>query len=181
MELLGILVFYGLIIYGAIYIKNQINIYFYKLKNDKFNRKENTQYLGGIYTRRDFMTKYERYFYDIFMELEQEMNVKIVPQVNLATIVKKQVNNRHINELFRNIDFAIFDDDYNKVLLLIEINDSTHNSRVRIARDIKVEKILKDADIRLIKFYSNYPNKKDYVKTRVKREILGQERNSYCN
>lgn len=172
MELVGILIIYGVIIWIIIYIKNQINIYFYKLRNDEFNRKINNQYLGGVYTRRDFMTEYERYFYDIFVELEQEMNLKIVPQVNLATIVKKQVNNRHINELFRNIDFAIFDKGYNNVLLLIEINDITHNSRKRIARDIKVEKILKDADIKLIKFYSRYPNKKDYVKTRVKREII---------
>ena len=118
------------------------------------------------------MTDYERYFYNIFVELEQEFMIKVVPQVGLSTIVKKEVNNKYISELFRNIDFAIFDKDYKEVLLLIEINDSTHNTRKRIVRDKKVEKILEDAGIRLIKFYSNYPNKYDYVKPRVRKEII---------
>ncbi|MCI6266950.1 MAG: hypothetical protein MR598_08940 [Erysipelotrichaceae bacterium] len=39
-------------------------------------------------------------------------------------------------------------------------------------RDKKVDEILKNAGVKLIKFYSNYPNKREYVKKRVKDEIL---------
>lgn len=125
------------------------------------------------------MTKYEKYFYDILIELEDELGVKIHPQVNLATILHKETNNRYISELFRNIDFTIFNKDYNELILLIEINDNTHNSKDRIIRDKKVDIILDNADIKLIKFYSNYPNKKDYVKQRIKDEIISIRASKY--
>lgn len=90
-----------------------------------------------IYERKEFMSTYELLFYEKIKDLENEY--KIVPQVNLATIVKK-INRGYINELFKNIDFAIFDKDYKNVLLLIEINDSTHNKINRKDRDLKVKK-----------------------------------------
>ena len=65
--------------------------------------------------------------------------------------------------MFRNVDFAIFDKDYKNILLLIELNDKTHSSKRRISRDLKVEKIVNQAGIKLIKFYSNYPNEKNYA------------------
>lgn len=138
-------------------IYNKISI-----KNKKTN---------NIYNKRKFMTDYERYFYETLKELEGELDIKIHPQINLATIINKETNNYYINELFRNIDFAIFDKNYNNLLLLIEINDNTHNTKKRIYRDKKVDYILKCANIKLIKFYSNYPNKKDYIKTRIKKEL----------
>ena len=173
MNLFGWLVFIILVISGIIYLKNEIDVYIYKLRNKKsFTNRTNSYFDVSVYSKKDLMTKYERYFYNILVELEDEFNVKIHPQVNLATIVKKEVNNHYINELFRNIDFAIYDKDYKKLFLLIEINDSSHYTRSRIIRDIKVEKILKEANIKLIKFYSNYPNKKEYVKKRVVQEII---------
>lgn len=73
--------------------------------------------------------------------------------------------------MFRNIDFAIFDSDYSTLLLLIEINDKTHQTRKRKERDHKVDEICEKAGIKLIKFYSNYSNEKEYVKNRVKKEL----------
>lgn len=143
-----------------------------------FRKKENKEnivvdsYSNKIYSQKELMTNFEKYFYDILIELESELDVRIHPQINLATIIKKEINNHYINELFRNIDFAIFDKDYKKVLLLIEINDKTHSSKKRMARDIKVERIINQAGIKLIKFYSNYPNKKEYIKDRIKKEII---------
>lgn len=135
-------------------------------KNTKINIKDNN------YSIKNIMTNYEKYFYDVLVELEDELGIKIHPQVNLATILKKENNNYYINELFKNIDFGIFSKDYNKLYLLIEINDNTHNSKKRKNRDEKVDQILGNAGIKLIKFYSKYPNKKDYVKFRIKNEIL---------
>lgn len=123
------------------------------------------------YSVKSLMTKYESYFYDILVELKDELNIEIMPQVNLASIINKDTNNYYRNELFRNIDFGIFTKDYKKLLLLIEINDKTHNTKSRKSRDIKVDRIVNDAGIKLIKFYSNYSNKKEYVKERIKGEI----------
>ena len=99
-------------------------------------------------------------------------HIKFKIQFELLEIETKEINNYYISELFRNIDFAIFDKDYKKVLLLIEINDKTHSSKKRMARDIKVERIVNQAGIKLIKFYSNYPNKKEYIKDRIKKQII---------
>lgn len=77
------------------------------------------------YFQKKFITQTEYYFYDILKELEDELDIIIHPQVNLASIIYKD-NRLYNNELFRNIDFGIFSKNYEKILLLIEINDKTH-------------------------------------------------------
>lgn len=145
-------------------------------KNFKSFKDNNTKNSNN-YKIKNIMTNYEKYFYDILIELEDELSVRIHPQVNLATILNKETNSYYINELFRNIDFGIFTKDYSELLLLIEINDSTHNSKDRRKRDKKVDNILKNANVKLIKFYSSYPNKKEYVKEKIKSEIFGNKNN----
>ena len=125
----------------------------------------------NIYSTKSLMTKYEKYFYNILIELKEELSIEVMPQVNLASVINKDTNNKYRNELFRNIDFGIFTKDYEKLLLLIEINDKTHSNYSRKKRDAKIDSILSNAGIKLIKFYSNYPNKKEYVKKRIKDEI----------
>lgn len=115
------------------------------------------------------MTSYEKKMYDIIKKIGDEYVV--IPQVNLASIIKKKNNNRYYSELFRNIDFAIFNKDMNKVLLLIEINDKTHNKVSRKDRDLKVKKICNDVGINIINFYSNYPNEESYVVNRILSEV----------
>ncbi len=121
--------------------------------------------------RRRFMTYIEKKFYYILLELEKEYHVRIQPQVNLATIIKKKNNNKYINDLFRNIDFGIFTENYEDILLLIEINDKTHETEERKLRDLKIKLITDDANIKLITFYTKYPNKKNYVKNRIINEL----------
>lgn len=122
-----------------------------------------------IYQKRNFMTNYEYKFYQNIKELEDEY--QIVPQLNLAAVTKKINNNRYYSELFRNIDFAIFSKDYQELLLLIEINDQTHNNYNRRNRDMKVKKICNDIGVKLITFYTKYPNEKTYVINRIKNEL----------
>ena len=121
-----------------------------------------------IYTRKKLMTDYEYKFYNILKELQD--NYTIVLQLNLAAVVKKINNNRYYSELFRNIDFAIFTKDYQELLLLIELNDQTHNNYNRKDRDLKVKKICNDIVVKLMTFYTKYPNEKAYVITRIKNE-----------
>lgn len=132
-----------------------------KQKNQK-NKIENE------YQKRNLMTTKELNFYNKIQELEQEY--KIVPQLNLGTIVEKK-NKGYRNELFRNIDFAIFSKDFKKLLLLIELNDNSHEQKKRKQRDKKVKEICNNANIKLITFYSKYPNEKEYVLNRIREEI----------
>ena len=155
-----------LIVIVISYIVQTINNKLNNSKKFKISDKSN-----NIYSIKSLMTKYEKYFYDIFIELEDELNIEIMPQVNLASIIDKTSNYKYRNELFRNIDFGIFTKNYDKLLLLIEINDNTHNAKKRKVIDKKVDSMINKTGIKLIKFYSNYPNKKDYVKQRIKEEL----------
>ena len=129
------------------------------------------------YSKKEFLTKTEYDFYLKLLALEPDY--RIIPQVNLATIIKKN-NGGYINELFKNIDFAIFDKDLKEVLLLIELNDFSHNKANRKDRDLRVKKICNDSGIKLITFYATYPNEKQYVVNRIKNEInnINTEKNN---
>ena len=123
------------------------------------------------YIPKQFLTNYEYDFLTKFIDLEDELHINIVPQVNLASIIQKVSNSRFNTELFRNIDFGIFSADYSKVLLLIELNDESHNNFHRKKRDIKVHEICNKAGIKLITFYTKYSNEKEYVKGRILKEL----------
>ena len=152
-------------------------------ENNKRKRKEKSSYANDSidktptlprkkdYYKKPFMTKTEYYFYSIFKKLEDEFDIVIQPQVNLATIIDKP-ESHYQNELYRNIDFAIFTSDYKDLLLLIEINDRTHNTFKRRKRDYKVDQICDNANIKLIKYYTNMPNEKNYVQERIRRILI---------
>ncbi len=141
-----------------------------KLNNQ--NNKKTTTPTNKQYESKSLLTNYEKYFYDIISNEFSNMYY-IMPQVNLASIVNKikDFPTQYQNELYRNIDIGIFDKSNMTPLLLIEINDKTHNNKNRIARDHKVKEICDTANIPLITFYSNYANKKDYIIQRIKETL----------
>ncbi len=124
------------------------------------------------------MTNNERLFYNKIKCLEPEY--KIIPQVSLASIISKENNNKYYTDLFRNIDFAIFDTNLQDVLLLIELNDGTHKLKKRKNRDAKIKKICNAAGIPLLFFYTKYPNEKDYVINRI-RNIINKTKDDNLN
>lgn len=147
-----------------------------KVKNENINtanQKANIENINNqIYVKKPLMTECEKYFYKILDE-EFSWLYDVKAQVNLATVINKVDNSQYHNELFRNIDFGIFDKFTTDVLVLIEINDKTHEEQKRHVRDLKVRDICKQANIQLITFYTNRPNKRDYVIRKVK-EAIGQ-------
>ena len=142
-------------------------IIFFSKKNNKNFEEESKKY-----TLKNLITKKEKYFYDI---LEKNFNQKYIiqAQVNLASIINKNKDypTQYQNELFRNIDFGIFDKISTYPLLLIEINDSTHNQSKRQYRDIKVKRICEETGIKLITFYTEYSNKEKYIVKRIKESL----------
>lgn len=129
-----------------------------------------------IYQQKPLMTNAEYEFYLKLKSLENEY--AIIPQISLSSIVKKINNTSYYTDLFRIIDFAIFSKDLNELLLLIELNDSTHNTNQRHERDLKVQKICNDCNIKLMKFYTSYPNEKEYVINRILIEIKKNDTNN---
>jgi len=120
------------------------------------------------YKKKPYLSQTERKFLDSIKELEQY--VIIVPQVNLASVIQKTGEYKWQNELYRNTDFGIFDKDYN-LLLLVELNDSTHTEPGRKKRDMKVIDICDKAGIQLMTFYTNKPNEKTFVLHRISEAI----------
>lgn len=121
------------------------------------------------YKKKSFLTASEKKFLAILRELAKH-GIIVVPQVNLATVIQKTGEFRYQSELYRNIDFGVFDREYN-LLLLIELNDFSHQQGSRQRRDIRVKDITSQAGIKLITFYTDKPNKPEYVIARVLDEL----------
>lgn len=105
------------------------------------NKDKNINNKVNNYIKRNFMTSTEMIFYNKIKELNDEYIV--IPQINLGTIIEKKTKG-YRNELFKNIDFAIFSKDF------------------------------KNANIKLITFYTKYRNEKNWVLNRIKNEISSQ-------
>lgn len=104
------------------------------------------------YTAKEsLMTATEIKYYEILTSILGN-DYLLFPQINLASIVDKQSDNNSKTDLFRNIDFGVFDYNF-KPILLIEINDNTHFRKDRIERDKKVATILKKAKLPLVTFW----------------------------
>lgn len=80
---------------------------FLGLYKDKIDDNPTPFKMKTNYEIKPLMTVYERRIYKILLKLGDEY--KIIPQINLASIIKKKNNDYYYNDLFRNIDFAIFD------------------------------------------------------------------------
>lgn len=111
------------------------------------------------------MTDCEKAFFETISKIIGT-NYHIQPQINLASVVNKETQGRYQNELFRNIDFGVFDSNYS-LLLLIEINDQTHTQKNRIERDNKVKAICDEAGIPLVTFWTKYGINEQYIRSRL--------------
>ena len=123
------------------------------------------------YIKKRFLSKSEKKFYYFLTQFELEKNIKIIPQINLSSIIHKP-NATYRNELHsRNIDFGIFDKNFN-LLLLIEFNDKSHDKQKTKERDYKVQKICKIAKIDLIPTtYKDFFENPTTIKEKLSKEI----------
>ncbi len=115
--------------------------------------------------KKTLIIKSEQGFFEVIKASLPE-NYYVFPQINLATIIKKTDDSRYHNELFRNVDFLITDNNY-KPLIVVEINDPSHLRSDRRERDEKVQKICEEAGISLIKFWTDFGINPDYIKNKI--------------
>lgn len=148
--LTSILLAFFIFILVSLYIKKQE--YPYQLKQNYLSSAELL-----------FMNLLEKAFHDMY---------NIVPQVPLKSIIqiKQNVRNfyRYFNKIDRKIvDFVFFDKKSYKPLLVIELDDSSHNSINRKNRDLFIDKILKKLNLPIL----HIPAKYSYDKERLIQEI----------
>lgn len=121
----------------------------YKFFKNKNKRKKYDAYYS---IKPRYISPCEEDYFEIIKSLLNP-DYKIFPQVPLSQIVEKHSQANYKTELFRVIDFCVFDSEYYPVLC-IEINDATHVTKSRAKRDSKVLEILQSARIPLVVFWT---------------------------
>lgn len=158
--------------------------------NNKKNDKTQQQTLNEInykkyYTpKRYITTKTEMQFYTILLEIAKELDVIVFSQVVLYNIVKTNENldyktkMQYFNKISsKSIDFVLVRKKDCKIMLCIELDDSTHQNIERQKRDIFINKLFKDLEINLLR----YPVYKKYYKETLKKRIKENMKNHYYN
>lgn len=106
------------------------------------------------------LNDYEKdYYFEILnylkeLRITKKLNYRILPQICLISALDKFRLDHKVeskSELYSIIDFGLFDNNFN-LKFAIEINGPSHSEPERLSRDIKVERILRTANIPLITF-----------------------------
>ena len=123
------------------YIINQE--YFSKLKTQNFYQPQKNYTL-----KKSLCNDNELKLYKILKDIIGDEFV-VFPQINLQTIIDASNFERN-NELFRNLDFCIFDKETLQPVLAIELNGKSHKEQRIMKRDESVKNILEKAKLPLI-------------------------------
>ncbi|MBD5093028.1 MAG: DUF2726 domain-containing protein [Subdoligranulum sp.] len=105
-----------------------------------------------------FFTKNELYFYRKLLESTKEMDVTIFSKVRLADIIEPNVSSNYWQAAFqkimaKHVDFLICDSKVIRPLLVIELDDSSHQRADRVARDAFVDGALGCAHVPILHCY----------------------------
>lgn len=121
--------------------------------SDSGNQKISTVYR---YNRKYvIMTEREQEFYKK-LKLVCGDSILIFPQIHLSSLFFHNVKGQNFKLAFRfinrlSVDFVLVDSRNFKTLLAIELDDSTHNEKDRIKRDLIVNDIFKKAHFPLLR------------------------------
>lgn len=122
-----------------------------------------------LYVPKPVLTKREYDFYKKLKPLADECGLNIYTKVRLADLIepKPKSENPLWMECFnkikaKHIDFALADDDTN-IIVLIELDDSSHERPDRIERDDFVNAVLKNTGYTLLRTYGSLDEIKRYL------------------
>lgn len=103
------------------------------------------------YQKVDYLlTKNELKFYRILKQITNKLGFSLFCQVSLYQIVKSK-DYKEFNKIkSKSIDFVITQENC-KILLCIELDDTTHEKQKRIERDNFINKLFEDLDIKLLR------------------------------
>ena len=140
---------------------------FYKPKPKEGKIKLNSRYIK----KETLISRPEYEFLQVLRQIQPE-KYEVVPQTALVSVRDKKTNTAYRGELFRVCDYCFVDRDTFEPLLLVELNDSSHNRADRKERDAKVSAIADDAGLPLVTFWINGDLSYPTVKKTVLKNIL---------
>lgn len=124
------------------------------------------------YKRKYLLTKNEYYFYKKLIPIANKYNLQILTKIRLADLVETQKylsyteSNIYFNKIrSKHVDFALVDN--MNIVLIIELDDSSHQYQSRIERDIFVDDVLRTCGYCIIHTYGD-TSSIDYVANHYK-------------
>ena len=120
--------------------------------------------------KRTLISKSEQSFYSTIVAAVPN-GYCVFPQINLASFILRMDGARFHNELFRNVDFLITDEEFCPKFV-IEINDQTHMTSERRERDEKVRFICEEAGIPIVSLWTSYGVNAEYIKKRIDETLV---------
>lgn len=144
---------------------NNVNSEKGKVENlvNNFNKK---------YVKVDYLlTKNELKFYRTLKQITNKLGYSLFCQVSLYQIVNSK-DYKDFNKIkSKSIDFVITQENC-KILLCIELDDSTHEKKKRIERDKFIDNLFKDLEIKLLRIpVQNYYNIEE-LENKIKESLL---------
>ena len=151
MKISTILIILGLILFVA--LLKYLNSRFFGTSEEKVK----TQY---HYERKNYLiTVPERDYYNMLTQI-LGTDYLVFPQVHMSAILEHRVRGqnwkaafRHVNQ--KSVDYVICDKTHLTPLIAVELDDRSHDSDDRRARDIEVERMLSEAGLPLLRFTHN--------------------------
>lgn len=106
--------------------------------------------------KENIMTDAEQSFYKRLVEVAGD-RYYVFPQMHLSSLLTNDTKGRYWKAAFQRInrtsvDYVLAHKETLKAAYAVELDDSTHDTAKRQARDAGVEKILTDANIPLLRF-----------------------------
>ena len=118
----------------------------------------------GKYVAKALLTPREEQFYKNLKRAADRLGLSVLAKVRMADLVQPTADiNRHKKKYYKyfgkikakHVDFVLCDPQTLAVRLLIELDDSTHNTKQGIERDEFVEQVYRATGYKLLRVYDS--------------------------
>lgn len=173
MGLLFVILFFIILF---VVIKGKITTKAPKPNKEQYNNYEKLPYKKKKY----LLSKAENNFYRV-LEKAVDEDLYICPKVRLADIIYvsvKEDRQKYFNKIqSKHIDFLLCNKKYLVPVLVIELDDSSHNKKSRINRDEFVNKTLENAGLPILRVRASYSYSPSYIKEKIQEALKTCEEN----
>ena len=107
------------------------------------------------YRRKFLLTRNELYFYKELKRIADKLNLSVLAKIRMADLVEPAAyDNKGFAKIkAKHVDFALCNPENMYVLLLIELDDNSHNSAKQVERDNFVEAVYQQTGYKLLRAY----------------------------